>query len=538
MAQILPFDRLIVIDRSGDTAVYLQIANAIVHQIRTGVLRRGSRLPGTRELSALLGVNRNTIKAALDELQAQGWIEALPRKGIFVAPDLPEVKVGRVGGFRGEGGLGIRRDGRAGLRENGNGGRGESGRAVDPGMAAGDKELAVPGGRELAMANFDLLYADEGVAPDRMRRPGNIFIDDGFPDSRLAPMDVFLRELRSLSGLPSFRQYMQYGSPLGTDYLINVLMTYLNDTRGLHIGKGSLMITRGVQMGTYLAANVLLRPGSQVVVGEPGYAYANKTFEKLGAVLNRVPVDEQGIDISAVERLCKKKKISLLYVMPHHHSPTTVRLSPQRRIQLLELARRYRIAIIEDDYDYDFHYDSNPVLPMASLDHFGNVIYVGTLSKTLVPAVRLGFMTGPEDFIQLAARRRAIIDFQGDAFMELAMAELFRNGTVGRHIHKSVRAYRQRRDHFCGLLESELGGRVEFRRPEGGMAVWAKWPGVDLVKLSELAAGKGLDISDGRFYNPPGRNYFAMRMGFASLDEREQERAVGILRECMKKIDQ
>jgi GntR family transcriptional regulator/MocR family aminotransferase len=416
-----------------------------------------------------------------------------------VASDLPEVKVGRGDGN-------------------------------DPGE-----------GDVAAAANFDLLYADEGSVLDRKRRPGNIFIDDGFPDGRLAPMDVFLREVRSLSGLPSFRQYMQYGSPLGTDYLINVLMAYLNDTRGLHIGKGGLMITRGVQMGTYLAANVLLQPGSQVVVGEPGYAYANKTFEKLGAVLNRVPVDDQGIDVSAVERLCKKKKISLLYVMPHHHSPTTVRLSPQRRIQLLELARHYRIAVIEDDYDYDFHYDSNPVLPMASLDHYGNVIYVGTLSvgtlsKTLVPAVRLGFMTGPEDFIQLAAKRRAIIDFQGDAFMELAMAELFRNGTVSRHIHKSVRTYRQRRDHFCGLLESELGGRVEFRRPEGGMAVWVKWPGVDLVKLSELAAGKGVDISDGRFYNPPGTNYFGMRMGFASLDEREQEKAVGILRECLKKL--
>ncbi|WP_431214686.1 aminotransferase class I/II-fold pyridoxal phosphate-dependent enzyme [Puia sp. P3] len=150
-----------------------------------------------------------------------------------------------------------------------------------------------------------------------------------------------------------------------------------------------------------------------MVVGEPGYAYANKTFEKLGAVLNRVAVDEQGIDVTAVERLCKKKKISLVYVMPHHHSPTTVRLSPQRRIRLLELARQHRMAIIEDDYDYDFHYDSNPVLPMASLDHYGNVIYVGTLSKTLVPAVRLGFMTGPEDFIQLGGEKTIDHRFSG-----------------------------------------------------------------------------------------------------------------------------
>jgi GntR family transcriptional regulator/MocR family aminotransferase len=499
MVQILPFDRLITIDKSGDTAVYLQIANALMHHIRMGVLRRGVQLPGTRDLAAQLGVNRNTIKAALDELAAQGWVETLPRKGIFVAHDLPEVG---------------------------------SGRALGPGGVVGS-------GREPTMAvscaNFDMAYVDEDPDTYRQRRHGNIFIDDGFPDVRLAPMDIFLREIRSLSGLPSFRQYMQYGSPAGTDYLLSPLTTYLNDTRGLHIGKQHLMITRGVQMGTYLAASILLKPGSQVIVGEPGYAYANKTFEKLGAVLNRVPVDEQGIDVSAVEALCKRKKIALLYVMPHHHSPTTVRLSPQRRIQLLELANRYRWAIVEDDYDYDFHYDSSPVLPMASLDHYGNVIYVGTLSKTLVPAARIGFMAGPENFIQLAAKRRSLIDFQGDALLELALAGLLRNGAISRHINKSVRVYHQRRDHLCGLLDG-LRDRVEFVRPEGGMAVWTRWPGVDLQELSKMAAGKGLDISDGRFYNPPGRNYFGLRLGFASLDMEEQARAIGIFRDCLKKM--
>lgn len=492
---MLPFDRLITIDKSGDTAVYLQIANSIMHHIRMGVLRRGLQLPGSRELAVQLGVNRNTIKAALDELTAQGWIEALPRKGIFVSHDVPEIKWGKT------------------ITEE---------KKKTPAMAA-------------SRANFDMLYVDEDPLVDRIRRPGNIFIDDGFPDIRLAPMDIFLREIRSLSGLASFRQYMQYGSPAGTDYLLSALTPYLNDTRGLHIGKQHLMITRGVQMGTYLAASILLKPGSQVIVGEPGYAYANKMLEKLGAVLNHVAVDEQGIDVSAVEALCKRKKISLLHVMPHHHSPTTVRLSPQRRVQLLELANRYRMAIVEDDYDYDFHYDSSPVLPMASLDHYGNVIYVGTLSKTLVPAARIGFMAGPENFIQLAAKRRSIIDLKGDSFLELALARMLRSGAISRHINKSVRVYHQRRDHFCDLLEG-LGGRVEFVRPEGGMAVWTRWPGVDLAALSEMAAGMGLDISDGTFYNPPGRNYFGLRLGFASLDLEEQTRAIGILRECLKKM--
>lgn len=527
---MLPFDRLITIDRSGDTAVYLQIANSIMHHIRMGVLRRGLQLPGSRELAEQLGVNRNTIKAALDELTAQGWIEALPRKGIFVASDLPEIRPGRA--------LGV---GRA-IRRSGTEGNVLPGRGMEEGgvlFGRGMEESGALPGREPAMAadkaNFDMWYVDEDPLVDRVRRPGNIFIDDGFPDIRLAPMDIFLREIRSLSGLASFRQYMQYGSPAGTDYLLSALTPYLNDTRGLRIGKQHLMITRGVQMGTYLAASILLKPGSQVIVGEPGYAYANKMLEKLGAVLNHVKVDEQGIDVSAVEVLCKRKKIALLHVMPHHHSPTTVRLSPQRRVQLLELANRYRMAIVEDDYDYDFHYDSSPVLPMASLDHYGNVIYVGTLSKTLVPAARIGFMAGPENFIQLAAKRRSIIDLKGDSFIELALARMLRSGAISRHINKSVRVYHQRRDHFCDLLVG-LGDRVEFVRPEGGMAVWTRWPGVDLVALSGMAAGMGLDISDGTFYNPPGRNYFGLRLGFASLNLEEQAKAIGILRDCLKKM--
>ena len=517
---MLPFDRLITIDKSGDTAVYLQIANSIMHHIRMGVLRRGLQLPGSRELAEQLGVNRNTIKAALDELTAQGWIEALPRKGMFVASDLPVIRPGRP--------LGV-----SGTAKRGGAGDG----SVLPGR--GTEEVGALPGSEPAMAaskaNFDMWYVDEDPLVDRVRRPGNIFIDDGFPDIRLAPMEIFLREIRSLSGMASFRQYMQYGSPAGTDYLLSALTPYLNDTRGLHIGKQHLMITRGVQMGTYLAASILLKPGSQVIVGEPGYAYANKMLEKLGAVLNHVRVDEQGIDVSAVEALCKRKKISLLHVMPHHHSPTTVRLSPQRRVQLLELANRYRMAIVEDDYDYDYHYDSSPVLPMASLDHYGNVIYVGTLSKTLVPAARIGFMAGPEDFIQLAAKRRSIIDLKGDSFLELALARMLRSGAISRHINKSVRVYHQRRDHFCDLLDG-FGDRVEFVRPEGGMAVWTRWPGVDLAALSEMAAGMGLDISDGAFYNPPGRNYFGLRLGFASLNLEEQSRAIGILRDCLKKM--
>ncbi|HEU4470099.1 MAG TPA: PLP-dependent aminotransferase family protein, partial [Flavisolibacter sp.] len=401
---------LVFIDKRLEMPLYLQIANGLVSQIRRGSLRRGLRLPGSRDMARSLKVHRKTIVAALDELQAQGWIIAVPRKGCFVAEQLPDFRPQRI------------------TDRTGN-------------------EAA------LIKANFPVHENGFVEFPAASLTPGALLtINDGFPDVRLAPIDLLLREFRSLSKRTVFRKYLAYGDPAGSPRLVETLSQFLSDTRSLPITTNNIMVTKGAQMGIYLAASVLLRPGDEVIVGEPNYFAANLTFQQLKARLNRVPVDEQGIDVDAIEKLCRKKKIRLLYVIPHHHHPTTVTLTPERRLRLLELATRYRFAIIEDDYDYDFHYSSTPVLPMASLDHHGNTIYIGTLSKTLAPAIRVGFMVAPGDVIRLAARLRRTLDRQGDSMMEAAIAELYSNGTIGRHIKKAVKTYHERRDHFCRLL--------------------------------------------------------------------------------------
>lgn len=282
-------------------------------------------------------------------------------------------------------------------------------------------------------------------------------------------------------------------------------------------------------MGIFLSGMLLVKPGDEVIVGEPGYFAATHCLQQLGASINRIPVDDFGIDTDRVERLCRKKKIRAMYVVPHHHHPTTVTLAPERRIRLLQLAQQYKFALIEDDYDYDFHYSSNPILPLASLDQTGNVIYVGTLTKTLVPSIRVGFLVGPKNFIQAVANMRRIIDRQGDSMMEAAIAGLYQDGTIARHIKKSVKLYRERRDCFCGLLKDQLGNKISFRIPEGGMSVWTTFHTGRIAEISRMAREKGLMMSDGRFYNQSGYDYNACRMGFASLNQEEQERAVGIL---------
>jgi len=480
--------QLIIIDKSSDVPIYLQIANAMILSIRRGRIRPGLKLPGSRQLAATLKIHRKTMLAAVEELLSQGWIEIIPRKGTFVAKDLPEIKPRKIKG--------------------------------------NDVIRGYP-----TRAGFTFRHDELIAFPSSSSHSSALVINDGFPDIRLAPTDLFFRELRRLGKQGAFRKYYHYGNPKGPDHLLEILTSFLSDTRGLPITTSNLMITKGAQMAIYLATDLLVKPGDHVVVGEPSYFSATLGFQQAGAIVHRVPVDDFGIDVNMIESLCKKKKISLVYVIPHHHHPTTVTLTPERRIRLLELATKYKFAIIEDDYDYDFHYTSNPVLPMASLDHQGNVIYIGTLSKTLAPAIRTGFVVAPEDFIDAAAYRRRWIDRQGDNLMEVALAELYRNGTMASHIRKVLKIYRERRDHFCALLKDKLGDRITFKVPDGGMSVWTTFIHADLKQVAAKAEKKGLTMSDGRLYNL-FKNYNATRLGFASLNLKEQEKAIEILSKC------
>jgi GntR family transcriptional regulator/MocR family aminotransferase len=479
---------LIILDHQADTPIYLQITNGFIHNIRSGTLRKGLRLPGSREIAELLGINRMTMVAAYDELQAQGWIEMQPRKGTFIKKDLPVLSPKKIG--------------------------------------SPEQPFTIPAD---PLFNFDKKKIIP-VTASEYPETGKLIFNDGFPDSRLAPVEELIRSMRSFAKLAVHRKYLMYGGAQGSPLLRGTLAEFLSDTRGIPVTPRNILITRGAQMGIYIAASIVLDPGDHVIVGEPGYAGANLTFQQLGIRTLSVPMDEDGINIDAVEKLCRTKKIRMVYVIPHHHNPTTVTLTPERRIRLLELSSKFKFAIIEDDYDYDFHYSSKPMMPMASLDRQGTVIYIGTLTKTLAPAIRVGFMVAPENFIRHATSLRKALDTQGDSLIENAIAGLYKDGTITRHIKKSVKLYKERRDHLCGMLQKELGSHISFKTPEGGMSVWAQFPRVDLTKLSRSALNKGLIIKDGTEYDTPTRKYNSVRLGFASLNFKEQEEAVDILK--------
>ena len=487
-------ESLLTINKQSSVPVYLQITNGIINNIRRGILKPESALPSSRALALALGVHRKTVVAAYDELYAQSWTDVYPRKGIFVAKNLPDVKPRSLS------------------------------KKTDINSFAAETHFDV---RDYVP--FPALFAPEPQS--------NLVFNDGFPDTRLAPMELLVREYRRFGNYRFTSKYLMYGSEQGSENLRNELAKFLSETRGLQVSPEDIMITKGVQMAIYLVAQVLLSKGDTVIAADPGYPGANQVFEHSGAQMAMVPIDEYGIDLEAVEAICKKKKVKLLYVIPHHHRPTTVTLSSDRRMQLLDLAKKYRFAILEDDYDYDFRYSSSPILPLASADEYGSVIYVGSFCKTIAPGIRIGFAVAPQNLIIQLKRLRRMIDRQGEQLLEEAMANLLKNGDIWRHLKKSNKIYHERRDTLCKLLNEQLSEYVSFRVPDGGFAVWVKYlNGLDTSIVSKKAAEMGLSVGSGTDYwyaNDNNRTF--IRLGFASLNPKEIENAVEILDKAVRK---
>jgi len=487
---MLPYKSLIQVDRNAPVTLYIQVCNIFISLITNSTLQPSDKLPSSRILAELIGINRNTVKLAYEELISQGWAESIERQGVFVLSKLPRLSKTRLPEVN-------RKDS-----------------SQEAFIWTNHFEKAMPG------ENFQKTI---------------LTIDDGFPDVRLAPVDNLMREYRSLSRKFFGKNFLKYGSSKGSEHLCDSISHYLSNTRGLVVPSENIMITKGSQMGIYLAAQLLLKPSDHIAVGVSNYGSADDTFRYTGANLVRIPVDDNGMDIDYLEEVLKNKSLKAVYIIPHHHFPTTVTMSMERRLKLLNLAKEHRFAIIEDDYDFDFHYDNKPYVPLASIDHNHNVIYIGSITKTFAPALRTGFMIGSLAFVDAAASLRQLIDKQGDTLLEEAFAVLFDNGEMERHFRKSLKIYKQRRNLFCQILKSDFKDEIEFKIPEGGLAVWTNFDKkIDLIKMSEEALKKGLYIGNGSFYKNESFFTNGLRMGFASLEENEIIKALGILKQIVR----
>ncbi len=484
--------------------LYLQLESEIIQLICRGALKPGQPLPSSRELAQALQLNRKTVVAAYEELGAQGWVETRDRSGVYVSSQLPDTPDHTPG----ENDKKLARD-------------------RQPGYLLTVKSDA---SRD-AMADRNMDISGPGI-------PAPLYkIDDGFPDPRIAPVEQLVREYRRFGKSRLANRLLMYGPEQGSYRLRVELSGFLNRTRGMQVTENEILITKGMQMAIYLAAQLLIRPGDTVFVPEPGYMDANKTFKLAGAELVLIPVDKEGMDVDMIEQLCKKKPPRMIYIIPHHHRPTTVTLSAERRMRLMDLAYRYGFAIIEDDYDFDYHFTSSPLLPMASIDEGRHVIYVGSFCKSIAPGIRVGFMVAPEVVIREAAALRKLIDRQGEQLLEEAIAELLSTGDISRHLKKSHKIYQGRLENACRLLSGQLGNYLTFERPNGGLAIWATYrKNISAGAVAMNARRLGLQISDGRnYYFQPNiaMPHDFIRIGYCSLNETEMATAIDIWKQAL-----
>ena len=234
--------------------------------------------------------------------------------------------------------------------------------------------------------------------------------------------------------------WLGYGDPRGSPILRETIANMLSAHRGIVATADNICITRGSQMAIFLAARILVRPGETVVVEALSYSPAWEAFRAAGASVVGARLDDNGLDVEDLEALCRKHKVRALYLTPHHQFPTTVSLTPQRRLRLLDLAGQFGFAVIEDDYDHEFHFEQQPLLPIASYAP-RRTVYIGSMSKLLLPGLRIGYVAAAPDVIRQMAKETVIIDRQGNVPTELAVVELIESGELHRHARKALQVY-------------------------------------------------------------------------------------------------
>jgi len=382
-----------------------RIYRALREAVLDGRLATGDRVPASRDLAGQLGVARGTVTAAYDRLTAEGFLESRPGSGTYVADVSLEVP------------------------DRGSGRRARAG-AVRP---------------------LPLWDEDPRPRAPRSRRLHDLAI--GLPDPALFPLEVW-RRLVSAQLRRSRLEEATYGGR-GSFRLQSEIARFLGLSRSVVASAEDVVVTAGAQQAIDLVARVLVAPGTVVAVEDPGYGAVHRLLETHRAAVRGVPVDDEGLVVGALPPDAR-----LVYVTPSHQFPTGVPMSLSRRAALLRWAAANDAVVIEDDYDSEYRYYRQPVEPLQSLDRDGRVVYVGTFSKSLLPALRTGFLVPPRSLTPALREAKRVTTWEGDLTTQGALAEFLAEGHHAAHVRRATRVYRERR----GLVLDGLAGLDDVLR--------------------------------------------------------------------------
>jgi GntR family transcriptional regulator/MocR family aminotransferase len=463
----------------GEGPLHRQVYRGLRAALLEGRLAAGARLPATRALAQELGVSRNTVLAACEQLIAEGYAEARPRAGTFAAAALPAPERPRA------------RDGvRHALRLSAIGAR--IGRGGPPGRVTWN-----PRNEPLP---FDFRYGEPSYAD--------------------LPLETWARLLGRRARRLSARR-LAYQAPGGAPELRRALAAYLARARGVVTDPDRIVIVRGSQQAIDLVARLLIDPGSRVVIEEPHYAGFALCLRAAGAELAPVGVDAEGLDTRALERV---RGARLVCVTPSHQYPTGEVMSLARRLALLAWARRADALVLEDDYDGEFRFDGRPIACLQALDRDERVIYVGTASKLLFPALRIGWIVAPPALVPHLLDAQALSDTGTPSLEQLALADFIAEGHLERHARRARKRTAARRGALLDAIARQLRDHARVRGASAGLHVLLELPGIrarDAARLRDACRRRGVGVySAAPFYEKPPA-HAELLIGYAALRERQ-----------------
>jgi GntR family transcriptional regulator/MocR family aminotransferase len=411
------------LDSALDLPLFRQLYEGIRDAVLGGRLAAGARLPPSRGLAAELGVSRNTVTLAYDQLVAEGYLEGRPRSGMQVAATLPS------------------RAGPKPLRSSG-------ARVHRPPLLSA---------RGRVIASAPMPGSAWAGKPPRPFRPGVPALD-------LFPMRLWSRLVhRRLKRPPP----LEYGDAAGYAPLRAAIAEYVSAARGARCTADQVIVVSGSQQGVDLAARVLLDSGDEVWMEDPGYPGARAALLAAGAALVPVPVDGEGMRVTEGERTAPRARMA--YVSPSHQFPLGATMSASRRLELLRWAAEAGAWILEDDYDSEFRYSTRPLASLQGMDQDGRVVYIGTFSKTLAPALRLGYLIAPAEIAHAFRAVRAACDRHSPVLDQAVLADFLTEGHFARHVRRMRHLYAQRQEALVGAIRRSLGDRLEVQPTGAGM---------------------------------------------------------------------
>ncbi len=471
------------IDRASRVPLHVQLYESIRGAILSGELVPGTRLPSTRLLASELAVSRNTIVTTFEQLLAEGYVEARVGSGTHVAtglPDAPQKLLLRL---------------------------------------SQPEETQQPSNRARRALEKSTPVAVSHV------RPGSKAFRPGVPALDALPIKVLARLAAKRWRQPS-PDLLDYGDPAGYRPLREAIAAYLGAARAVRCTADQVIVVAGAQQALNLAVRLLLEPGDEVMIEDPGYVGARAALLSAGAHLVPVPVDEQGINIEGGTR--NHPNVRLAYVSPSHQYPLGVTMSLTRRLALLDWARRTRSLIIEDDYDSEFRYAGRPLPALQGLEGGNEVIYIGTFSKVLFPSWRLGYIVVPSDLVEAFVSARAVADRHSPLLDQAVLTDFMVEGHFERHIRRMRTLYAERQAALLAAAGRELDSMLDLRAAEAGMHLVGWMPdGADDVAASRAAAAAGVEVpalSQYRVGPFPGRGLLLGYTGVDAVDMRLEVR--------------